>query len=221
MEPAGRSNGLFFDNRNRLYACADENNQLWRIEMNKKVEVLLSRWHNQLFNGPNDVWVSHHGDVYFTDPYYKRDYWTRTQPPLAKQGVYILKKDGAVPVIMDDSMVRPNGIVGTPDGKLLYVADIGAGKTYRFKIDKNGALTDKTLFVDQGSDGMTIDKDGNLYLTGEGITVYNRHGVKINHIPVDAKWTANVCFGGKNRDWLFITASESLYKIKMQVKGVK
>ena len=68
---------------------------------------------------------------------------------------------------------------------------------------------------------MTIDNKGNIYLTGNGVTVYNAQGNKIKHIPVPAKWTANICFGGKNKDLLFITASESVYILKMNVRGVQ
>jgi gluconolactonase len=83
----------------------------------------------------------------------------------------------------------------------------------------NGQITDKQLFADQGSDGMTLDNLGNLYLSGKGVTVYNSAGNKIAHIPVPANWTANLCFGGKNNDILFITASESVFILQMKVKG--
>jgi gluconolactonase len=122
--------------------------------------------------------------------------------------------------IAAENFKKPNGIIGTPDGKYLYIADIGDNKTYRFNIETDGSLTNRQLFVEQGSDGMTIDNRGNIYLTGDGITVYNAEGNKIRHIPVPAGWTANVCFGGKNKNQLFITASESLYVLDMNVKGV-
>ena len=88
-------------------------------------------------------------------------------------------------------------------------------------IEKNGKLSNRQLFAEQGSDGMTIDEKGHIYLTGDGVTVYNEKGVKIRHIAVPAKWTANVCFGGKKRDKLFITASEAVYTLQMTVKGVQ
>jgi gluconolactonase len=120
-----------------------------------------------------------------------------------------------------NDLKQPNGIIGTPDGKTLYVADIKAGKTYKYLIQADGSLTGKTLFASMGSDGMTIDKKGNIYLTGKGVTVFNSKGEKIDHIPVDAGWTANVCFGGKEMKTLFITASESFYGLKMKVAGVR
>ena len=81
-------------------------------------------------------------------------------------------------------MKQPNGIVGTPDGRTLYVADIGAGKTYAYDIQKDGALTNKRLFCELGSDGMTSDEEGHVYLTGKGVTVFDRTGKEIEHIEV-------------------------------------
>jgi len=115
--------------------------------------------------------------------------------------------------------VKPNGIVGTPDGKWLYVADIGDNKTYKYQVNKDGSLSNRRLFVPQGSDGMTLDEQGNLYLTGKGVTIYDATGRKIGNIAVPAGWTANICFGGKDRTTLFITASTAVYTLHMQVKG--
>src|SRR5690606_10261678 len=116
---------------------------------------------------------------------------------------------------LDDQFEKPNGIIGTPDGKYLYVADIGAGKIYRSAIQTDGSLADKQLFASQGSDGMTIDERGNIYLTGKGVDVFSPAGEKIEHIDVPANWTANVCFGGPDRDLLFITASDKVFTLKM------
>ena len=121
---------------------------------------------------------------------------------------------------MADDLEQPNGVIGTPDGKSLYVADIRAKKTYRYKINDDGTLSDKTLFCEMGSDGMTIDNEGNVYLTGRGVTVFNPNGEKIDHIDVPEGWTANVCFGGKGMHTLFITASTGLYGVRARVKGV-
>ncbi len=120
-----------------------------------------------------------------------------------------------------DNMIKPNGIVGTPDGKYLYVADIEGNKTYKFTIAEDGSLKDQALFAPQGSDGMTMDEKGNVYLTGKGVTVYNKEGKKIEHIDVPADWTGNVTFGGKEKNILFITASQNIFTLKMKVKGNK
>ena len=117
------------------------------------------------------------------------------------------------------TFIKPNGIIGTPDGKVLYVADIVAGKTWAYDIQPDGELTNKRLFCNLGSDGMTIDAEGNVYLTGNGVTVFDKTGKQIEHIDVPGDWTTNVTFGGKDRDLLFITAGGNVYGLKMRVKG--
>lgn len=219
MEPAGRANGLYVDHQGYLIACADEQYELWRIGMDRKVEKLAMHYQDSLFNGPNDTWVSPTGVIYFTDPYYQRDYWSRTAPELVAEALYMYK-NGQV-TRLDDQFKRPNGIIGSPDGKLLYVADIGDNKTYRYTVRKDGTIAGRQLFANQGSDGMTIDEKGNIYLTGKGVSVYNAEGEKIEHIDVPANWTANVCFSGTNHDVLFITASDKVFTLQMAVKGAR
>ncbi|WEA01416.1 SMP-30/gluconolactonase/LRE family protein [Mucilaginibacter sp. SJ] len=220
LDSAGRSNGMYFDKKGNLISCADANDQLWSISPKGKVTVLLKDYQGHKFNGPNDVWVRPDGGIYITDPYYQRDYWTRKQPDLDGQKLYFLAKGKASAVMVDDKFVRPNGIIGTPDGKTLYVADIGDNKTYRYDINKDGTLSNRTLFIAMGCDGMTIDEHGNIYMCGKGVTIVNPKGEKIGHIDIDEPWTANICFGGKNKDVLFITASKAVYTFKMNVKGV-
>jgi len=216
----GRANGLYFDQDGNLLACADLNNQLWLIDMQGKVTVLVKGYKGKKLNGPNDLWIDPKGGVYFTDPFYKRPYWNRGPMEQDGQHVYYLKPDRKTLIRVTDDLVTPNGIIGTPDGKFLYIADLGAKKTYVYNINKDGTLSNKRLFCSMGSDGMTIDNEGNIYLTGRGVTVFNSAGEKIEHIDVPAGWTANVCFGGRDRHTLFITAQDSLYSIRMRVKGV-
>jgi gluconolactonase len=216
-----RSNGTYFDAKGNLVSCADEHDQLISISPKKKVTVLVNDYDGNLLNGPNDVWVAPDGDMYITDPYYQRDYWTRKKPDLKSQDVYYLPKGGHTPIVVVNDMKQPNGIVGTPDGKYLYVADIAANKTYKYAIQPNGNLTDKRLFCELGSDGMTLDEKGNVYLTGKGVTIFNPKGEKIAHIDIPEPWTANLCFAGKYKDNLFITASKAIYILKMNVKGVE
>lgn len=222
MNKAGRANGTYFDHHGQLVVCADENNELWSVSKSKKVKVLLSNVDGKKLNGPNDLWVDAKGGIYFTDPYYQRDYWTRKKGEIEGQKVYYLPagKQARVRVAAED-VTKPNGIVGSADGKYLYVADIQRNKTYRYTIGENGDLTSQTQIINQGSDGMTIDSKGNFYLTGKGVFIFNPEGVQIGHIEVKEPWTANVCFGGKNRSDLFITASTAVYTIPMQVKGVE
>ncbi len=218
MNKTGRSNGLYFDKNGDIIACADNKDELWRITPAKKVTVLLNNFNGHRLNGPNDLWIDAKGGIYFTDPYYQRDYWDRKQPDIDGQKVYYLAKGKKEAVIADDHIKQPNGIVGTPDGKTLYVADIGDWKTYRYHINEDASLSDRQLLFSQGSDGMTLDNKGNIYVTGQGVTIYNKDGVKIGHIPVPGDWTANLCFGGNVRKTLFNTDKESLYCIQMNVK---
>jgi gluconolactonase len=219
MQPSGRANGLYFDKKGNLWACADENNELWCIKSPKKKKVLFNDYQKKRLNGPNDLWIAPDGGIYFTDPFYKRPWWKHTAMEQDIQAVYHLSADRKVLRRVADDLKQPNGIIGTPDGKTLYVADIGAGKTYVYTIQKDGSLAHKKLFCEMGSDGMTLDEQGNLYLTGRGVPVFDKTGKKIAQIDVDEPWTANVCFGGKDMKSLFITASKSLYRLRMQVKG--
>jgi len=219
MQPCGRSNGLCFDGKGNLIACADEKNELWSIDSQGKATVLVKEYKGKLLNGPNDVWIRPDGGIYFTDPFYKRDYWKRGPVEQDGQCVYYLSPDRQKLVRVVDDLRQPNGIIGTPDGKTLYVADIGARKTYVYSIQGDGSLADKKLFCEMGSDGMTIDDQGNVYLTGRGVAVFDKSGKKIQQIDVPEGWTANVCFGGKDMQTLLITASKGLYAIRTQVKG--
>ncbi|MDR6564251.1 MULTISPECIES: SMP-30/gluconolactonase/LRE family protein [unclassified Arcicella] len=221
MEKSGRSNGLYFDKKGNIISCADEHNELWAINLKGEKTVLLDNIKGHKANGPNDLWIDAKGGIYFTDPYYQRDYWTRQKPDIDKQNVYYLAKGATQPIEVDADLKRPNGIVGTPDGKYLYVADIGDSKTYRYEIQADGTLANRQLFAPMGSDGMTLDNQGNLYITGKGVTIYNPQGIKLGNIPVPSNWVGNICFGGKDRKTLFITASESVYTLQMQVKGVE
>ncbi|MDT0687567.1 SMP-30/gluconolactonase/LRE family protein [Autumnicola psychrophila] len=221
MEGAGRANGLYFDNDGNLIACADEEYQLIRISSNKNVEVLVDNFEGENLNGPNDLWIAEDGGIYLTDPYYQRPYWDRSSPDLESQNVYYLAPGSNSLTMLANDLVQPNGIIGTPDGKTLYIADIKDKKTYSYTIAEDGGLSNKTLFVEMGSDGMTLDNQGNLYITGDGVTVFNKNGEQIKHIPVNENWTANVTFGGKDGQTLFITAMDALYSLKMDVKGVR
>jgi gluconolactonase len=219
MQPCGRSNGMYFDPAGNLWTCADEKNELWKTDIAKNVTIVLEKFRDSPFNGPNDLWISPTGGVYFTDPYYQRSWWSHSVMQQDRQCVYFLKAENAIPVRVAEDLVKPNGIVGSSDGKILYVADIGGNKTWSYTINEDGTLSNKKLFCEMGSDGITLDKQGNLYLTGKGVTIFSREGIKIINIPVPEKWTANVCFGDRDGKSLFITASTGLYRVRMQVKG--
>lgn len=219
LQPAGRANGMFFDAKGALIACADEQMELWAISPDGKHTVLARTYEGQALNGPNDVWVRPDGSLYFTDPFYKRPWWQHSEPPQGTQQVYFLSADRQKLTRVTSDLVQPNGIIGTPDGRVLFVADIRARKTYAYDIQPDGGLAHKRLFCEPGSDGMTLDTEGNLYLTGKGVLVFNPGGKEIAHIDVPEPWTANVSFGGRDHRTLFITASSALYSIRAKYRG--
>jgi gluconolactonase len=220
LEPAGRANGMCFDRSGDLIACADEKTALWSIAPDGTHTVLVNAFEGKPLNGPNDVWIRPDGGMYFTDPFYKRDWWNYDKRPQGGEHVYFLSADRKALRRVTTDLQQPNGIAGTLDGKTLFVADIGAGKTYAYDIQPDGSLGGKRLLCEFGSDGMTLDDEGNLYLTGNGVTVVDKTGRRMGRIDVPERWTANVCFGGKDKRTLYITASKSLYSIRMRTKGM-
>jgi gluconolactonase len=218
LEPAGRANGMYFDGKGNLIACADEKTELWSITPDGQHIVLAKEYNGKPLNGPNDVWVRPDGGMYITDPFYRRSWWDYSQRPQDSEQVYFLSADRKPLKRVTDDLSQPNGIIGTPDGKTLFVSDIRGRKTYAYDIQPDGALTNKQLVCEAGSDGMTLDAEGNLYLTGRGVSVFDKTGKRVDQIDVPER-TANVCFGGKDKQTLFITAGKGLYSIRLRVKG--
>lgn len=216
---SGRANGTFFDKNDNLITCSDEKGQILKINKSGIAEILTTDFNGKRFNGPNDLWLDNQGGIYFTDPLYERDYWKNFKQEIQDKNLYYRNSEGKITKL--DSFTQPNGIVGSQKLKKLYVSDIDAHKTYVYDIQGDGKLTNKKLFCNLGSDGMTLDNLGNLYLTGKGVTVFNKNGVQIHHISVPENWTANVTFGGENFSTLFITASKSVYTLKMNVSRIK
>ena len=220
MQPAGRSNGLYFKGET-LIACADENNEMWAINVaDKSKKVIINNYRGKRLNAPNDVWVDPKGGLYFSDPFYKRKWWKHSKSEQDTEAVYYLAPGAKDIIRVAENFKRPNGLIGTADGKKLFIADIGDKKTYVYDIKDDGTLSERKLFCEMGSDGMTLDTEGNLYITGRGVTVFNKDGKKIEHIAIKG-WTANVCFGGKDMKTLYITATKSLFTMQMKVKGSK
>jgi gluconolactonase len=219
LQPAGRSNGMYFGAGGNLLACADEKTELWSITPDGRHTVLAKEYAGRPLNGPNDVWERPDGAIYFTDPFYKRDWWAYSSRPQDSEQVYFLSADRQTLRRVTTDLVRPNGIIGTPDGRTLFVADIRAGRTYAFDIQPDGSLTKRRARCEVGSDGMTLDTEGNLYLTGTGVSIVDSTGTQIGQIDVPEAWTANVAFGGRDHRTLFITASKGLYAIRLRVRG--
>jgi len=227
-ENSGGANGLFFDKNGNLLVCEGGRRRLVSIDVQGKVTVLADKYDNKRLNSPNDLWLDPKGGIYFTDPRYGR------YDDLEQDGehVYYLPPDRKKLIRVIDDMVKPNGIIGTPDGKTLYVTDHGDDKTFVYTINADGTLSNKRLFAPESSDGMTIDSKGNVYLTSmpsrtlssydtttNPVSVYNSAGKKFEIIEIPQR-PANVCFGGRDKKTLFITAQTSLYSVRMQVKGL-
>jgi len=214
-ENSGGANGLYFDKKGNMLVCEGGGRRLVSINPKGEVTELAAKYQNKKFNSLNDLWIDPKGGVYFTDPRYGR----RDNLDQDGEHVYYLSPDRKSIVRVIDDMVRPNGIIGTRKGKRLYVTDHGGKKTFVYTINKDGMLSNKKLFAPEGSDGMTIDNEGNIYLTTNVVAVYNKKGKKIETIKIP-EGPANVTFGGKDKKMLFITARTSLYSVRMRVKGL-
>lgn len=210
-EDTGNANGLAFDKAGNLLACEGGRGRVVSIDSQGRVNVVADRYRGNSFNQPNDLWIDPQGGVYFSDPIYGR-----AQQHQDGEYVYYVSPDRRRVVRVIDDMVRPNGLVGTSDGKTLYVTDHGAKKTYRYDIASDGALTNKRLFAPVGADGMKLDQEGNLYMAERGILIYDSAGRWRETIDVPNEPT-NLCFGGPDGRTLFITARPAVYSVCMRV----
>ena len=206
-------NGLFFDGGGNLLACEGGNGRLVSLDSGGNINVIVDVYNRKGFNEPNDLWIDPKGGIYFSDPVY---FSNAVQDG---EHVYYLSPDGNTVTRVIGNMSRPNGVIGAADGALLYVTDHGADRTYVYDINADGTLANKTLFASEGSDGMTIDNEGNVYLTRNHVQVYNALGTLIEIIETPEAPT-NLCFGGGDKGTLFITTKSALYSIKMQVTGI-
>jgi gluconolactonase len=207
LEGLNMPNGLMFDKSGNLIACEGGNGRLISIDAQGQITVLADQYNNIRFNEPNDLWIDSQGGIYFTDPAY--------QSSVVQDGehVYYLSPDRSQMTRVVSDMVRPNGIVGTADGKTLYVTDHGVGQTFVYDINADGTLTNKRLFVSVGSDGMELDPNGNLYLTTPNkVQVFDATGNFLQEIPTQENPT-NVAFGGVDHKTLFITARTTAYTL--------
>ena len=217
IEDSGGANGLYFSKEGDIYACLGEKRCVtsFYLEDGTEKELVGDQFDGRPFNKPNDLWIHPNGGIFFTDPNYGRK-------ELSQDGEYLFYitpyRDQVFRVASD--LKRPNGVIGTPDGKTLFVADPGQGKTFRYTIDEGeeGVLSDKKLFAESGSDGMTLDNKGNLYLTSGTVKILNPEGKEIDNLAFPEK-PSNICFGGADGKTLFVTARTSFYSLSMQVAG--
>jgi gluconolactonase len=210
----GGANGLYFDAKGNLICCEGFARRLTSVSPDGKVTVLADSYDGKKLNSPNDLWVDPKGGIYFSDPRYGN------MEGMEQKGFYVfyLPPGGKTLVRVVDDLVKPNGVLGTTDGKQLFVADASGGKTYVYTIQADGTLADKKVFAEHGSDGLTRDELGNVYLTGKGVDVFSPEGKPIETIDVP-EGPANLTFGGPDKKTLFITARTGFYSVPMRVRG--
>ena len=146
----------------------------------------MKEFDGKLLNGPNDVWVRPDGGVYFSDPFLKRPYWTRGPAEQGGAYIYFLSADRKT-LKRVTGAIGPNGVVGTPDGKTLYVA---SGGIKAYDIQDDGSLTNERKHCDGRADGMTLDVHGRIYLAAKGVVIYDQTGALVETIQVPEKWNA-------------------------------
>jgi gluconolactonase len=229
--PSGRANGLKFDAQARLVACEGANTggnrRISITEKDGTVRTLADKWNGKRFNSPNDLAIDRKGRVYFSDPRYVGD----EKREIDTESVYRVDPDGTV-TQLNTGVSKPNGMLISPDGKTLYVADSnpnGNQHLVALPLNDDGTVGAKKLLHDfgkgRGIDGMCCDAKGNIYGAAgkdsdktSGVYVFNSEGKKIGFIPV-AETATNCCFGDKDHKSLYVTAGKSLYRVRLNVEG--
>ena len=228
-EPSGKSNGLTLDKQGRLIACEHANRRVSRTEKDGTVVTIADKYNGKKLNSPNDVVVKFDGSIYFTDPPYglSAEFGNPGEQELPFQGVYRLSADGKTLTLLIDDFDKPNGLAFSPDESLLYIDDTDGVHVRVFDVKSDGTITNGRIFADlkgtdPGSvDGMKIDSEGNVYVTGPGgISIFDPSGKKLGRIDVP-EVAANLAWGGKDWKTLFITASTSVYRIRLAIEGIK
>jgi gluconolactonase len=226
-KPCNKSNGLAWDHQGRLIACEHASSHLTRTEADGSITVLASHYDGKELNSPNDVVVKGDGAIYFSDPTYgrKEHFGVPREPQLAVRGVYRLAPDGKSLSLLADDFAQPNGLCFSLDEKILFVNDTDRQHIRAFDVKGDGTLANnriwaKTLGQGPGApDGMKIDSAGNLYSCGPGgIHVFAPDATCLGVIKVP-EYTANFCWGDEDFKSLFITASKSVYRIRVAVPG--
>ena len=224
LTPCGVANGLLFDSQGRLLMCQSSREgggrALARMKLtDPKPTILTRQFEGNRYIAPNDLCIDGKGRIYFTDPYYSGE---KSQPVA---GVYRHDPDGKVTRLVGD-LLKPNGILLTPDSTTLYVSDRGTQKLHRYRVNENGELKPDGILYDfspdRGIDGMWMDELGNIYgAAGKGATtglfVISPDGHLLLHKPMP-EFSTNVIIGGND---LYLTASTSVYHLKTRFRSAE
>ncbi len=225
--PSHMANGLTYDREGRLIACEHATCRVTRTEPDGALTILASRFDGKQLNSPNDVVVRGDGSVYFTDPPYGRvEFYGIPRPQeLPFQGVYRIEPDGRTLRLLVDDFDRPNGLCFSLDERRLFVNDTARQHIRVFDVQGDGSLAHGRVWAETvgegpgAPDGMKIDSEGNLYCCGPGgIHVFDPDATCLGVIRVP-EYTANFAWGDGDLRSLFITASTSVYRIRLRVPG--
>ena len=225
-QPSAMANGLTYDRQGRLLACHHETSSVTRTEPDGTIVTLATHYDGKELNSPNDIVVKSDGSVYFTDPTYGRQefFGVAREPELQHRGVYRLSPDGELALLVED-FAQPNGLCFSADEDLLFINDTERGHVRVFDVLENGLLGEGRVFAetvgpgDGAPDGMKLDRNSNLYTCGPGgVHVFDTKGSCLGVIEVP-EVCANFTWGGPDLDVMFLTASTSLYTIKVNVPG--
>ena len=232
-KPSNNSNGNTRDRQGRLVTCEHDARRVVRTEYDGSITVLAERFEGKRLNSPNDVVVKSDGSIWFTDPTYgiQHFYEGHRDASEVPPAVYRIDPKSGTVAKVADTLAAPNGLAFSPDESTLYVVDSKA-QPHRlllaFDVADGARLARERVFIDAGPgspDGFRLDTDGNLWCgwgTGEGldgVRVFNPAGVPIGHIGLPER-CANLCFGGRWRNRLFMAASHSLYSLYVSTQGV-
>ena len=221
-EPSGHCNGLMVVG-DVLLACAMDGSLKQFMLKDSSEQVLADKYQNERFNAPNDLVIDQTGGIYFTDPRYRApEPW-----PQGKEAVYYRAADGTVTRLIDDR-TAPNGIILSPDEKTLYVIPSMEKQMWAYPVQSPGKIGKGHVFCElkqaegatnSGGDGLTIDTNGNLYITTAlGLQVFDAQGKALGIIEIP-EHPANVAFGGPQRSTLYVTARKSLYAVETEATG--
>ena len=227
--PCGYTNGHYRDAQGRLLSCEHGGRRVSRTEPDGTVVTLADSYEGKKLNSPNDLAVKSDGSIWFTDPPYgilSDRQGHKAESELGVCYVFRLEPDtGALEIVADD-FDRPNGICFSPDESVLYVADTGEpGHIRAFDVVDGRGLANSRVFavVSPGkSDGFRADTEGNIFTSArDGVHMYSPEGELLGKILLPENAVANCCFGGPERNRLFITADKSLYSVVLNVQGAQ